>query len=229
MKNTLALVITFFFVATGFSQSESKAILIDEFGPITCDDFLARIDYFYNELNRHPGSMGYFVISGGTNLLRGKLSIELQFESAVRQRGHDATRSKIVRGSEAGRFNVKIWIVELKAEKPDFGEAKWDLRLPPGSVPFRLRSDMEQICDPSPVGRIAKELLDSNPNGSLFVVVHGATSRERREQLRLSKKLLKLFDPNRVRYFLREHSDAAFSDYYFAIGNPARTAFKSYL
>lgn len=219
-------IILWIFVVGSFAQSNTQTILVDEFGKMYCDEFLARTDNFAIQLRAQPSSIGYFVISGDKKYLREKLRIELMFEPATQYRGPNRTEAKIIRGRESGPLKVQMWIASPNSKTPDFGETKWDLRIPTETPPLNLRTDMEQICAPAPIGQVAKDLLDANPNGSIFVVVHGATFRERQRELRLAKKMLKLFDPARVRYLLRQ-SGVAYSDYYFAIGNPPRTAFKS--
>ncbi len=220
-------IIVLFLAVSGFAQEKPKAVLVDEFGQISCDDFLSRIDNFYNQINNYPSSKGYFEITGSKEFLTRKLYIELLFESAVLQRGQDRSRTTIIRGKEAGPFEVKIWLVGVGTEMPELGETKWDLRMPPGSPPFELRSDMAQICDPPPIGRVANDLVNSNPDGSIFVVVHGPNHKQRQVELWLAKKMLSSFSPSRVHYLLRL-SNTAYSDYYFATGSPKRTDFKSY-
>lgn len=202
-------------------------MLVDEFGQISCDDFLARIDGLYTQINANPGSKGYFVISGSKEVLTGKLGFELLFETAVRQQGHDSTVASIIRGNESGPLDVKIWIAKAGSELPSFGATKWDLRMRPGSTPFRLRSDMAQICDPPRIDRVARDLVDSNPDGSIFVVVHGPNAHQRRVEFKVARKMLTGFDATRIRYLLR-HSQTSYSDYYFALGKPKRSDFKSY-
>ena len=223
----LSPLIVLLLVIASFGQNEAKTILVDEFGQVSCDEFLARIDNFYHQINANPGSKGYFVIAGSKALLEKKLSYELLFESAVQQRLFDRTLTSIIRGYEHGPLEIKLWIGKSDARAPNFGEAKWDLRLPSGSAPHELRSDMAQICDPPPVDRVAKDLLEANPDGSIFVIVHGPTARQRRGEFRVARKMLAVFDPKRIRYLLRR-SQAAYSDYYFAVGRPKRTDFKSW-
>jgi hypothetical protein len=219
-------IIFLIFAIPCFAQNDSQPMLVDEFGPIQCDEFLAHVDSLYIQINNNPGSEGYFVTSGGNQFLSKKLYFELLFESGVKQRGYDTTRSTLIRGMETGPFNVKVWLVKAGGKKTDVLETKWDLRISPGDEPFLLRSDMAQICDPPPIGRVAADLLDANADGSIFVVVHGPTTRQRGVELRRARKMLSWFDPARVRYLLR-HSGTPYSDYYFATGKPKRTAFKS--
>ena len=185
------------------------------------------MDGFFYQISANPASKGYFVISGSKEFLTRKLSLELLFESAVLQRRYDRGRVSIVRGHESGPFAIKIWIVKADAEVPDFGETKWDLRMSKGNSPFELRSDLAQICDPPPIERVAKDLLNSNSDGKIFVVVHGPTVQKRRVELVLARKMIASLDASRVRYLLR-YSAIPYSDYYFAVGKPKRTDFKSY-
>lgn len=226
MKN-LAPLILLIAVLSGFGQDNPEAILIDEFGHIYCDEFLARVDNFSIQLAANPTSKGYFVISGGRDVLRRKLSVELMFEGAILDRGPHQTRTQIVHGSELGPFKVQMWVVGANESQPNFNEATWNLQIAKVDSPFLLRSDMEQICNPPPFGSVAKRLLEANPDGSIFVLVHGPTARKRQTELRNARKMLSQFNGSRVRYLLR-YSGTSYSDYYFAVGKPSRAAFKSY-
>jgi hypothetical protein len=223
----IGLITFLLFTVPGFAQNDTKLLLVDEFEQVTCDDFLARIDYFYSRLNNSPASNGYFVITGSNEFLRRKLSIELLFESAVEFRKFERARTEIIRGQETGPLLVKLWMAGAGIKKPDFGETKWNLRLAPRSSPFLMRSDMAQICDPPPVKQIARELLDANQDGSIFVIVHGPTSSKRKTELRLARRMMMSIKSHRVRYLLR-HSQSSYSDYYFSVGNPKRSDFESY-
>ena len=63
MKITfLALLFTIIFCVSVFSQEAEK---VDEFGRISCDDYLARMDNAINEATNHPNSTVYILIYEG--------------------------------------------------------------------------------------------------------------------------------------------------------------------
>ena len=61
-KMFLALIILFASFQICFGQVVPKAERIDEFGIITCEDFLARLDNFFIALNNEPSLTGYAII-----------------------------------------------------------------------------------------------------------------------------------------------------------------------
>lgn len=74
-------------------QDAPKAILIDEFGSIACEDLLGRQDAFFAELSRNPSDIGYAIV----------YSSEKKAEAFVRRlranifnRGFDQTRIRII-------------------------------------------------------------------------------------------------------------------------------------
>ena len=86
---------------------------------------------------------------------------------------------------------------------------------------------MGDICPPAPFDSVARELLDANPDGMIYVVVHGKTPSARLRELNATHKKLAAIASNRIRYFIRT-SYAGYSDYYFAVGKRKRLEFKSY-
>src|SRR4051812_44645632 len=105
MKRLVPIIIVLLAIPC-LGQNDSGGILVDKFVQFPCDEFKARIDNIYNQINANPGSHGYFVINGSKEFLTEKLDVELLFESAVETRRYDRTRTTIVRGHEAGRFEV---------------------------------------------------------------------------------------------------------------------------
>lgn len=112
-------------------------------------------------------------------------------------------------------------------QRPDFQESRWDLTFGKEDEPFMLDSDMAQICPPAPFDSVARELLEANPAGLIYVVVHGRNSTDRRREVNKTPKRLPGIDRRRIRYFLRK-SYVGYSDYYFAVGKRNRKEFKSY-
>jgi hypothetical protein len=210
----------------GIAQG-STAELIDEFEKFNCEVFLAHMDYLYLHLNNDPQTTIYLVVSGDKSTIRKKLAVELLRESALVARKYDGTRLKVVRSEESGPLKVRAWSVPDGSQKTDFGESPWDLTFEKSDEPFMLDSEMSEICPSAPFDSVAKELLEANPSGLIYVIVHGKNPAQRRRQLNRTSKRLPGIDKRRVRYFLRK-SRGEYSDYYFAVGRHDRTEFKSY-
>jgi hypothetical protein len=222
------LAIILLFASSFFAQERPNVVLIDEFGRQHCDEFLARIDNLFLQMNSDPTSRGYFVITGEHKFLSQKLGMELMFESAVVGRAFDRNRVTIVRGEETGDLQVRLWLVPEGNAASPFETVNWKMKMGRADEPFLLRSDMEQICSPPPFLTIAKDLFAANPEGLVYVVVHGQSPKERQRELSRSRRALSGVDPARIRYLLRYSNGGRYSDYYFAVGKRKRIEFKSY-
>jgi len=197
---------------------------IDEFGAQHCDEFKARIDNFYIQLNLNATDVGYFVVRGSKDTLAKRLAFELMLASAIADRQYDPKRVVVIRGEESGPLNVQLWVWPGSDTDPPFHKSQWDLTMSPQSEPFLLRTDMDAICSPSPLGKIAQELFSANPEGRIYVIVHGPTRRTRRAELKVAMRRIAALGTTRVRYFVRR-ADTPYSDYFFAVGDRDRRAF----
>jgi hypothetical protein len=145
----LRILITFLALSSLiYSQEQPKSILVDEFGKIYCDDFLARIDYLLSELQKRPYSEGFVVINGLKSDIRRNLIYENWIKGHIRFRGFDNSRLMIVRSELAEKIRFRLWLVAKGSKTPDFSEAKWDLTLPPNtsSYIFTKTDSQEGLC-----------------------------------------------------------------------------------
>ncbi len=225
MKNLLTIFVLGF-SSFAFAQQTSKAEMLDGFGSFNCEIFLATMDVFYTQLNNSPTTKGYLVVSGDRSTLRMKLVAELLVESAVKARNFDRSRVEVVHGQEAGALNVRMWLVPVGVDKPNFQESSWNLTFDKNDEPLVLDSEMTQICPSASFETVAKGLLQANQTGMIYVIVHGNDAGERMRQLSAARRRLGKVDPQRSRFFLR-HSPIGYSDFYFAVGNRSRLEFKS--
>lgn len=227
MKKLIPIIVLFLTVSV-FAQKRRQAEMIDEFGDFNCEMFKARIDNFYVHLFNQPLSRGYIVISGDNTSTKRRLAAELLLESAIVARRYDRSRVEIIQGPDRGGINVQLWVVPSGISKPDFSEVKWSPIFQKTDKPYLLDSEMSDICPSAPFELVAKQLLDSNTNGLIYVVVHGKTSAQRSRQLKASTNRLERIDPHRISYLLR-HSEYKYSDYYFAVGICKRSEFRSWM
>ena len=156
-----------------FGQEKPKAILVDEFSKIECDDFLSRIDNFHIQLKNDSTSQGYAVISGDNSNLRVKLAYELWINGAIKTMKYDGNRIVKVRSKEIGEPKMQLWIVPSGVEKPDFKEITWNFVFPPKTKPFIFHDDFEQICSSVAFEKIFTEYLMANPNSRGHIVIYG--------------------------------------------------------
>ncbi len=110
-----------------FGQEVPKAVKIDEFGEANCEDFWARFDNFFNELQNDPTSTGNLIIYGKKNSLSKSLLYEKLTNGILRFRNLDPSRLVIIRGRENDAIHIEFWKVSAGAEKPVFIAGDWDL------------------------------------------------------------------------------------------------------
>lgn len=189
--------------------------MVDEFDHYQCEEFLARIDNFYIQLNNNRSATGYFVVSGGDEIIRAKTSCEMMLDGAVAARAYDPVRVTKIRSTNNGKLRVRLWLVPAGAETPDFGVSRWNLALPAGAKPFLFHTDMEQICyTPTFPGQM-KEYLDANTGMRVHVVVYANSARSRRKDIRESMPRIKDIPKDRLRYFfVKTKTPYPYSDYW---------------
>ena len=193
-------------------QEDLNASKIDEFGAITCDDFLARADNFFKQLMSNPTSTGYFVLSGRNELLKGKLFWEEQMNHAIIFRKPANQKINIIRGPELGDFKAQMWIIPDRAPVPDFHSTPWNFLLPPGTKQFMLTSEFSEMCDFPAKPELINDYLNANPGMYLKVVIYARTLKQRRYALKEAREALSSLSENRVHYFYkklpRDYSDS---------------------
>jgi len=101
-------------------QSEHSASKFDEWGDITYEDTIARLDGFAIELMNSPGSQAYIIAYGGRNSLSGVGSrYALRAKNyLVKNRGIDPRRIVALNGGRREEIKVEIWFVPRGAVPP---------------------------------------------------------------------------------------------------------------
>lgn len=188
-KIILLLLVLFIFFQFCLAQETPKAILFDEFDGRSCDDFSARIDNFYLELNNNLTSQGYVIFYGNNDELEKKLRYEMMFDGTVKFRKYDKTPIIKIRNEETGNAKVQLWIVPAGAEKPAFSETKWDFTLRPDTKPFIVYADYyDSICSSGSYYPIYSEYLLGNPKARGNIVI---SKKSFRAFLKTKKEVLK--------------------------------------
>jgi hypothetical protein len=119
--NNLASVtlLVLFAVQLVFSQEAPKAILIDEFGKICSEDFMARYDNFLIQLQNAPTAKGYFIFYGDRNVEGRNVNYINAFRAwypAIHR--FDASKLIVLRGDDRDEMHVQLWVVPAGAEPP---------------------------------------------------------------------------------------------------------------
>src|SRR5687768_4976917 len=99
-------------LSTGIGgQDQAKAVLVDEHGPLPCDDLLGRLDFYFAELHKHPSSIGVVVLSGPTAEKRLAVFRQYFIQAHAKDRKFDSGRIKYVRSNSGDDLAVQLWRV----------------------------------------------------------------------------------------------------------------------
>jgi hypothetical protein len=196
-------------------QELPKPTLIDEFGRISCDEYLSRVDNFLVALANDPTSRGVVVVQGDAPLRR-RLAYELWLGGALRMRGFDASRIRQLRGPDTGDVHVRLWLVQFGAEEPVAPATAWDFSFSLREKPYVFHSEMEHICSSPNFAAPYKEYLDANAGSRGHVVIYTSSGRSFRRALRTAKAQLGNIRAEKLRYFHVRVSPTENGDYSYA-------------
>lgn len=198
----LIVLVIFLASLSALGQEKPSAVLIDEFGSIQCDEMLARIDNFSNQLNNNPNAKGLVIISGSNEHLIEKLKLEILLTSGAQRPGNDiSSRLNVLRGNETDNAMMRFWLVPVGAEGTGHVAKTWDLTIPKGTKPFYFHSDNDQICSYPTLSRYLKEILVANPKLRVNVVLNTTKLSEFRRRIRELRETFVLKNSGRMRFF----------------------------
>lgn len=160
-------VFTFFLILSASSyvgaQTKAKAELVDEFRRIQCDELLARVDNFHNQLQSDTTSRGLVIVFAHEKSTIPRVIFEMRISSASER--HEASRSRVdyVHALDTAEPMVQFWIVPSGATEPAITKIPIDLKIPDGTKPFPFWISSDGICDYPTLDRYTKKILDANP------------------------------------------------------------------
>lgn len=160
----------------GFAQNEPKPVLVDEFGRVSCEDFLARIDAFVSVLQANPQDSGYVVIYDGAKNPKGLKKFAV---ANVSLRPFDSERIKIVVAKNPAEVDARFWRVPPGSPPPTYTEV-----LQPEtdtSKPFVFGTSFTDNVCPTFAPKLYADLIKQHPGSKGKVVVSGSTWRQRRD------------------------------------------------
>jgi hypothetical protein len=99
---------------------QSGARLVDEFGDIQTSDWLARLDYFANDLNQAPGATALIVAYGVPNNMPGWPPRRANWAMGylIKGRGVDASRVRAVYGGHRDKVTYQHWLIPPGSPSP---------------------------------------------------------------------------------------------------------------
>ena len=204
-------IILFLATAAVGAQESPRAALIDEFGAISCDEMLARIDNFFIQIHNNPTAKGWVMISGSNEHLVKKIKLETLFTSGVIQRRYEPKNVTILRGPEIGEAKMQFG---LAAEVGDRVESVWNLAIPKGTKPSYFLSDSDTICIYPTVYKYLRELLQANPRLRINAVVWEKNSRKYRKKVKDVRESLGANNSRRLSFFQKHEPFDASTEFW---------------
>src|SRR5689334_12503687 len=115
------------FAVTIPAQEPPKAVLIDEFGVLGCEEWLGRLDVYFEELRTDPTSTGWIVISGPSDKKPTLLFRQSFIEQYAKWRGFDISRVHFAKASTDRDFLYQLWRIPPGATSPGIPDGEMSL------------------------------------------------------------------------------------------------------
>lgn len=187
-------------------QDPPKAVLVDEFGKLECEDLIARQDNLFHELNQNPNYIGYAIISSDETTFRQARYTEAMFDGQTEFRRFDDFRFRVLRATGLNGLKVQLRVVPAGANIPQIIDKGWDFKIKAGSKPYRFNVS-EYDKGPCPVGsqfKLYSATLKANPSAKGHIVVWARIrSQFLNEKARVQRDLVKKYgvNPSQIKYF----------------------------
>ncbi|HEY2847176.1 MAG TPA: hypothetical protein VGI80_05110 [Pyrinomonadaceae bacterium] len=124
MMRKLALAIFFGFLACVMINGQTpKAEKLDMFGVVSCDDYLARLDYLVTAARKNPSAQIYIILYEGRDGFGlppfGQITARIEsMKKRLRMEGANLSHFIFVAGGIRKVATVESWIVPPGAESP---------------------------------------------------------------------------------------------------------------
>lgn len=214
LKIFLALLFLFAAVPGSFGQQKPEPVLIDEFGQINCEEFLARLDRFLVDLSNDPTAVGYAIIDGKKENTRQSFGYRSQLRGWIKFRGFDSSRIIIMRRENTEKLKIQLWLAPAGANLSDSSDLGWKYPLTiakPLSV--YNEADSDGVCPGDGTIRFSESLREY-PHIRGHLVIHAKTLKEFSKR---KKELLNEFSeiaPGRLRFTYVRHKSDTFVEYW---------------
>ncbi len=156
-----------------FPQEKTK---IDEFGKITCEDLLARIDSFHIQLQNNPASHGIVVIDSPQTGLDRSPWYRLFIQKTFQRHGYEYERLQFYR-RRTSEIGGSLWLTQPGTEVPVPDVEPWPDAPIDLSRPFKWDTYEDDGVCPTFAPREYARLLKTNPGLRGHIVIHAATRR----------------------------------------------------
>lgn len=194
MKKLIPIFILFF-AFSGFAQEKPKANLVDEFGSITCEDFLARTDNFTYRLNHDRTSDGFVIFRGNSEYLKKLLT--MTFNVWLGKNIH-ARVVESLGGEKGGEF----WLVPRGATPPTVTDGRFAAVYPNTyNATFLFSHEGEGPCTFNTLPAFV-QLLRLKPELRGKIVLHGPAN-ELQQSIAFHVNQLTSSDRRHIKVFYR--------------------------
>jgi hypothetical protein len=203
------------------AQERPTPVLVDEFGQITCEDLLARQDYFLSELSNNPQDIGYAVIYDSGQDPKGLAKL---LNAGIYTRRFDRSRFKIAlaKGSD-GSVNGQFWRVLPGASLPDFEPVSEPPTDP--SKPMLFGADFSENICPTFSPDLFVKLVNENPGAHGRVVIVGPNWSSRKAAARVELEMLERANlrRNKIKFYYIHRPKLSFIEMeYWYIPSPKK-------
>lgn len=181
-KIIFVLVILLASLQISFGQEKPEAVLVDEFGVITCEEVMARLDSFFIDLANNPDSTGYIVIYPDKTSTKEGISYERWIKGFSAFRKFVEKRFVIIHGEKRDTTAIEFWRVPPGADVSFYKEEKWVSTFPKANKAFVFASlHIEDVCPTFNPGDYADLLLsDASLRG--HIVIFNKSRREAQKE-----------------------------------------------
>ena len=196
--------LSFAFLTIGIAaQERPQPVLLDEFGVLGCEDWLARLDLYFNELRGDPTSSGWIVISGPPDKKQTILFRQSFIDQHAKWRGFDISRVHFARAKTDREFVNQLWRIPPGARPPDVAGGEMSLFIDSNVKPFMMGEKLkfgDLICPNPDEAEVFAKFLNANPGARGNLVVKGVSlNRARAEAQKTLRTFSKKYGITRTR------------------------------
>lgn len=178
-KTILTFLIVFAVAQFCLAQEKPQPVLSDKWVKVYCEDNLNHLDFFFMELQNHPGASGYIIIYYGDDSFAERFENENQIMGHAEFRKFDIGRLKIVSVNRGDKnAEIEFWRIPQGADLPVPGsEVREELNIPAKAFVFGYPGPLCPMFSSS----LYKAYIEKHPDLRGHVVIFGETMKEARK------------------------------------------------
>ncbi len=193
----ILLLIFFVVVSSATAQEKPRAVLVDEFSRImNCEDVSARFDNFLLQLQNNPDNKGLALITSETGRPKFALTVQEHIRQWLIVRRLEEQSPDIVFTKPAKESKVQFWLIPGDAESPKYDAAQPGEIFAGLSEPFLYNTEFGGEVCPAINPKLLANLVNSNPNINVRVVVREKTVKSRKRKM--NEWLLRLVTDEKI-------------------------------